>query len=287
MPESPNIAVFVLDTARADHLSCYGYSRQTTPFLDEVASYGVIYTNAYSNATWSLPAYASFFTGKYPSEHGVVDWQRSVESNRLVEGLNERGYETLGFSPHILPGDYGLAEPFDTAELVPKPNDRPYSHDPAFARLQDRSYTGSFAPVSRYLDALRFIITESSPQTFANKAHALSRKLRTQMGWWRDSGAKNVLNRSRESIDRATEPFFLFTNFMEPHFPYRPPKDYIYEYVDEEYSIRELNEHLQQDLMATTLGQQSISDESREVLIDMYDASIRYLDDQLRQFIST
>jgi hypothetical protein len=71
---------------------------------------------------------------------------------------------------------------------------------------------------------------------------------------------------------------------MEPHFTYRPPKDHIYEYVDEEYSIRELNEHLQQDLMVATLCQQSISDESREVLIDLYDASIRYLDDQLRQF---
>ncbi|MBI2299360.1 MAG: sulfatase-like hydrolase/transferase, partial [Armatimonadetes bacterium] len=33
----PNIVLFGIDSIRADHMSCYGYPRLTTPHIDELA----------------------------------------------------------------------------------------------------------------------------------------------------------------------------------------------------------------------------------------------------------
>ncbi|MFQ5802587.1 MAG: sulfatase [Candidatus Methylomirabilales bacterium] len=87
-----------IDTLRADHLSCYGYGRITTPNLDNLGEDGVVYENAYSTAAWTAPAHASMLTGLYPSCHGVVDNCRlSEDIPTLAEILLENGYKTAGF----------------------------------------------------------------------------------------------------------------------------------------------------------------------------------------------
>lgn len=284
MQQPPNIAVFILDSVRAQHISCYGYNRNTTPFLDRLAENGIQYENAHANAIWSLPSYASFFTGKYPTQHGAVDWRASVEDNRLVEQLNNRGYDTIGFSPHILPGEYGLAESFSQAELISKPSDPPYSDDPAFDVIESRSYNGRLGTARKYVDAIRLILGKPSPQTVLNKAHAIVRRWRQRLGWWTDSGARTIFKKSRISIKNAEPPFFLFTNFLEPHFRYKPPRKYIYKYVDRKYDIESLNQMTQFELLDTVLGDLHINDNREEVLTALYDACIHYLDDQIHDF---
>ena len=72
MPDSrPNVVLIVLDSVRRDHLSCYGYERDTTPHIDRIASQGVRFTRATAASCWTIPSHASLFTGLYPSEHGV------------------------------------------------------------------------------------------------------------------------------------------------------------------------------------------------------------------------
>ena len=51
----PNIVLIVIDTARADHFSCYGYGQGTTPNVDALAARGILFRNARSVAPWTLP----------------------------------------------------------------------------------------------------------------------------------------------------------------------------------------------------------------------------------------
>ena len=67
----PNILLIVLDAARADHFSSYGYHRPTTPNMDRMAGEGVRFTRAVSTSSWTLPSHASLFTGLLPDEHGT------------------------------------------------------------------------------------------------------------------------------------------------------------------------------------------------------------------------
>src|SRR5262245_12727804 len=71
--QHPNIVLISIDTLRADHLGCYGYPRRTSPAIDGLASEGVLFADATSSTSWTLPAHATMFTGLPSSVHGCDD----------------------------------------------------------------------------------------------------------------------------------------------------------------------------------------------------------------------
>jgi arylsulfatase A-like enzyme len=68
---SPNVVLVTLDTTRVDRLGPYGSTLGITPHLDQLAGESTVYERAYSTSSWTLPAHASLFTGKFPSSHGA------------------------------------------------------------------------------------------------------------------------------------------------------------------------------------------------------------------------
>ena len=66
-PKRPNVLLIVMDTVRADHLSSYGYHLPTTPNIDRIAKQGILYENAITPGSWTLPSHATLFTGLYPA----------------------------------------------------------------------------------------------------------------------------------------------------------------------------------------------------------------------------
>lgn len=75
---APNVLLISIDTLRADHLSCYGYERPTTPNIDALAKEGVLFEDAMSSAPWTLPSYGSLFTGLTPGRH-YAGYYRDME----------------------------------------------------------------------------------------------------------------------------------------------------------------------------------------------------------------
>jgi arylsulfatase A-like enzyme len=99
-PARPNVLLIVMDTTRVDHLSCYGYSRRTTPNLDRIAAQGVLFEQAISAGSWTLPSHATLFTGLYARDHKTTaeSWSLGAEFTTLAEVLTAAGYDTAGFS---------------------------------------------------------------------------------------------------------------------------------------------------------------------------------------------
>lgn len=95
-----NILLIVMDTVRADHLSSYGYSRQTTPNIDELCTSSIVFKQCIAPSVWSHPSHASLFTGLFPSEHGVFYTTQFVKDEipLLAEVLSKCGYSTVGFT---------------------------------------------------------------------------------------------------------------------------------------------------------------------------------------------
>jgi len=70
--ETPKNIVFIsLDTLRADHLSCYGYERATSPNMDMWAKKGVLFKKVISQSQITAPSHMTMFTSLFPSVHGV------------------------------------------------------------------------------------------------------------------------------------------------------------------------------------------------------------------------
>jgi arylsulfatase A-like enzyme len=101
-PGEPAVVVLVVvDTLRADRASLCGYEHPTTPTMIAVRDAGALWTcDAYSPATWTLPAHASYFTGVPTGEHGVHTLGTRLEDRyeTLAETWAARGYQTVFLS---------------------------------------------------------------------------------------------------------------------------------------------------------------------------------------------
>ncbi len=116
-----NVVLIVLDTVRADRLSCYGYDRPTTPNIDAIAKQGVRFEHFYSNSGWTLAAHASLFTGLYPVGHRATQetLELSTEVPTLAELLGSAGYQTYAVSANpVVNRPSGLVRGFDVFDEV-------------------------------------------------------------------------------------------------------------------------------------------------------------------------
>lgn len=99
-PTGPNIIMIVVDCLRADHLGCYGYGRNTSPTIDKLAAQGIVFNNAYSNAPFTVPSFASLFTSLLPNVHNTISPLDAFHEKNLTiaKVLKNRGYQTLYFN---------------------------------------------------------------------------------------------------------------------------------------------------------------------------------------------
>ncbi len=188
--DKPNIIIISLDTTRVDRLGAYGYHRDTSPNLDKLAEESVFYTRAISTSSWTLPAHASLFTGKFTSSHGAQydkngpfkltsaisgpkDWDdlraRGISENEqtLAGSLKQAGYVTGGVvAGPWMKNIFGLSRGFD------------YYDDSKISTLNGRIAESVTGAAIKWLEKIKD-------------------------------------NR-----------FFLFLNYFDPHYPYNAPDGY-------------------------------------------------------------
>jgi len=132
-----DILLITLDTTRADRLTCYGHTRETTPVLDALAGSGVRFARAYTPVPITLPSHAVLLTGFLPKDSGVRDnlSDRLPQTIPTVAGrMKAAGYSTAAcVSAFVLDRRFGLDRGFDRyddrmtldAGGGEKPNERP------------------------------------------------------------------------------------------------------------------------------------------------------------------
>lgn len=126
-----NIVFISIDTLRADHISALGYSKKTTPNLDNFLNNSITFTNNISASSWTLPAHMTFMTGLLPSHHKMVNKfllnnEKQTEEiadlskvapgiKTLAEYLKQNGYVTGGFTGGAgVDKGFGFNRGFDT-----------------------------------------------------------------------------------------------------------------------------------------------------------------------------
>jgi len=112
----PDVFIVVVDALRGDRLG-----RGLTPFLDEVATGGLRFANAYATSAWTRPSVASLFTGQLPSRHGIASFTAVIPESQTTwaELLAAAGYRTAGFSANpLVDSRNGSAQGFTHFESV-------------------------------------------------------------------------------------------------------------------------------------------------------------------------
>ncbi len=260
--QRPNVIWIVLDTVRADHMTCYGYQRPTTPFLDEWSRGAIVFNRAIANGVWTIPSHASMFTGRSPREHGADHPTIWLDESfkTVADVLGEAGYTTASFSNNPwISHETNLAKGFETSRVV-----------------YHLRHLGRFS--LEYLCA-RFGVTPPLPWLDPDFGAAVTNWLVSQ---WLD-----------QLPDRG-QPLLLFVNYMEGHLPYRIPRDFRSKFltdaqVDRSYRLRR-RAHGEivstMDLRYNIDGPEFLPAVDREILRGQYDAAIRYVDHRVRELLA-
>ena len=193
---APNVLLIMVDTLRADHLSCYGYGERT-PHIDALASGGVRFANTFSQASWTRPSVATILTGLYPASHGAVH-KADILPDRvdtLAEMLARGGYHTVGFADNVnVSAAFNFQQGFDEFRyLAPS-----FFFGATEAAAQLTLYNGL------RLVRERFLAHAVDVHHYYQPAEVVTAEVKT---WLASSNARR-------------EPFFIFAHYMDPHDPY-------------------------------------------------------------------
>jgi len=112
-----NVILIVIDTLRADRLSCYSEKYVQTPNIDRLAQEGVVFESCISQTPLTLPAVTTILSGTYPLYHQVRDNGGFVAPQKLTllsEILSKHNYSTSAFiGAYVLHSKWGLNQGFD------------------------------------------------------------------------------------------------------------------------------------------------------------------------------
>lgn len=275
MTKRPNIILLVMDSVRVTHMSCYGYSRPTTPNIDKLARQGTIYEQAISVGCWTLPVHASLFTGFYPITHGLTVSRDALPDNfpTLARQLKEAGYQTASFSNNAYVSELtNLTQGFDTVEEL----------------WRARSPRGTArTKMSRVILWLRGFGAPAEPIIFL--LNGLRRGWSVMKRKWRrgDEGVQLTNAKIRTWLTQFREPdrpFFLFVNYMEPHEPYDPPPPYDRQFMPAEFSPGRVARVSSRKEKILSLPEKRRR-EDLEIIRALYDGEIAYLDAQIGKLI--
>jgi uncharacterized sulfatase len=289
---APDIIFIVLDTQRADRLGCYGHQRSISPNLDRFAADGALFERAVSPAQWTIPSHASFFTGLYPTAHGVTQSSQGLNPARphLAELVRDLDYETVGFCNNPLVGvlNNGFKRGFETF----------YNYGGAVPSLPQASSSLPW-PLSQATEAYtQFLRRISYPiQNFfgqSDLAFRVSLNAFLTPVWSRLANFKGQNPRSVHDVthflmqreqQEAGRPLFLFLNLMETHLPFWPPGEFIDRVAPYFRTSKEARTILrtwnrEAYRWAAPLAEPMGELESR-VLNDLYDAEVAFQDDYL------
>jgi arylsulfatase A-like enzyme len=250
----PDIFVLVLDTVRADHLSSYGYDRDTTPnlrrFLAEHRE-AVQYDLAFSPASWTVPAHASLLTGTMPSVHQARSSGKQesflgsatkslalVAEETLAEVLSDAGYCTAAVvaNAYLLRVD-GLQRGFETFS-------QPHATRPL--QLLGEALRWRFIP-GAFIGRIKPYPSAEAINTHGVRIH-------------------------RECAPR---PSFVLANYMEAHSPYLAPSPHAGLFAGDHH-------------FPIALGDAVLSDPAELVALkrDRYDENLHFLDAQLERLFA-
>lgn len=250
----PHVLLLSVDSLRQDHASAYGYEsngparESTTPTFDALAARGVLFENARSTTSWTLPSHMALFTGLPDPLHGVVENRHRLadQTITLAQLFSDAGYATGGFfsGPNLHPTfgfDRGFDEYVDCSRVEVAPD--------AFEGLEDR------------------------PVGSLQGLHRSSHTAVTSPGLVEAAGRY-----ASAILDRGRRPLFCFVHWWDPHYDYLAPEAYVGRFTRGGYDGRFRGDYLtEKSSLATARDAQHLR--------ELYDAEIRFTDDQIGRLL--
>ncbi len=270
MPSRPNIVVIMTDQQRWDTLGAYGNTHIRTPNLDRLAGEGALFEKAFVPTPLCTPSRASFFTGQYPSRHGLranETFPLPENAPNLLPAFRQAGYATwLVGKDHVF-GKQAQERLFDRVVE--------YGHAGRVGKDEE------IDPKER---ALRDLRKSAMRQKFVPHEPSDAR----------DAPTARITDAAIELVQGAGEkPFFLWLSYPDPHPPFVVAESYACLYKDQPLPDPvtrpgELDEKpVRQRVARRLMGMSDYAPEDLRRIREIYYGMITFIDDEIGRFART
>ncbi|MGB6476323.1 MAG: sulfatase [Candidatus Sulfotelmatobacter sp.] len=282
-----SIILMTVDCLRADHVGFMGYDRPTTPFLDSLASESFVFPSAIVAGAPTYYSFPAIMASRHPLALGRDVLGLAPGEPCLASVLKGCGYATASFgaaNPYIS-GQFGYEDGFDTfrdflnteaASLTETTAPLPSGNGWA-SRLNRKlqEMRPRLGPLAGVYDGLYFQYCQRLATPAAGSLDALRRF----------PAADVIVDHALSWLNSIGErPFFLWLHLMDPHAPYYP-KEKALELMGGDpvtpFRARYLNSYWNRG----DLGPRGFK-RHRESILALYDAGIRWVDEQMARFIA-
>lgn len=244
-----NILLITVDSLRADHLGIYGYHKEVSPNIDKIAKKGIIFRNAISNAPYTKASFPAILTGTHPYSYGGYHTIKGRPN--IAKLLNEHGYFTFAIpNIPILSSKFGYSEGFE-AFIEPS---IPVASTHIFSKIKQK--------IARYKSLLGV----------TRKVYRTLKLFSRSVPYTRGEDINKMVVKILDNIPED-KPFFGWIHYMDVHYPYKPPRDFL----EEPISVVRMN-RLWYKLLEILNKGVSITEDELADLVMLYDGEIRYVD---------
>ena len=273
MRKQPNILFIMADQLAPQVLPAYGNAVVRSPNLDQLATHGVVFDNAYCNYPLCAPARFSMLSGRLPSRLAAFDNAAEFPASvpTFVHYLREQGYRTcLSGKMHFVGPDqlHGFEERLTTDVY---PSDFLWTAD---WRLDDFSWLPWYHSMRAVLDAGMW--RRSVNIEYDDEVH------HEAVRWIHDFA---------DAKEQRT--FFLTTSFISPHDPYLAPEEYWHRYRDEDIDeprvadipFEQRDAHSKRHYYFTGRHKDEVQAEDIRRMRHAYYAVTSYIDDKVGELV--
>ncbi|MCW4049051.1 MAG: sulfatase [Candidatus Bathyarchaeota archaeon] len=251
-----NVVLITVDCLRQDHVGHYGYYRNTTSYIDSIAEKSMVFKNMISTGNCTPMSFPAILASTDPkisdSSHDLLP-----KYSRLIsQKLKKNNHSTIGIhSNPFLSKHFGYGRGFDIFEDMAGSVNKG-----TIKRLEIQDLFSKVAQKVPYFHQAKSILNlYRSVEPFAN--------------------ARKIVDKSIKCLDQVENPFFLWTHFMDAHFPYLYPEDE--------------DKHVYTEISKIQLGKSlGVADKTGKAtglhlqnLIDLYDTNLRFIDGQLGRLL--
>lgn len=242
----PNLLVLVFDTLSAQHMSLYGYDRETTPNLARFAQRATVYHRHYAGGNYTTPGTASLLTGSYPWSHrafnhggtvigqyrqqnlfsvfaGGPHHQLAYSHNLLAASLLQQFHENI--DEYVHPRRFALADG-QIADLV-----FPRDESIAYRSFEDLILQRGEMPSSLFLSFIDRVRNRADKQKIM-RAYSKRYPKGVPELFKLFFTLEDTLDGIKETLRRSPQPFLGYFHLLPPHEPYRPQREFIDRFKD-------------------------------------------------------
>ncbi len=264
----PNIIFIVFDALSSEHMSLYGYKKETTPFIEKFAKDAYVFEPLITVSTYTPPSVMSIYTSLYPEKHKVYGFyqypsEEVIKEKNMFKYFKNKGYKIFGIIQNLLVHPYAFKlEDYFEYSFFSYFNKYPIPKILYIISLWSREfkiYTFSFI----------YMFLKNILREYRHGLFYLNYKRETPFPI--DAVFREALN----ILKTEKKPVFLLLHFYCPHDPYLPPGINIPSKFDN--SAKQLNylyrSHPPRD------------SNNIKILENLYDENIKYLDKEFEKFV--